>query len=474
MDKKRPTESGQAIVLLVISIVVLLGFTALAIDGGMLYSDRRRAKNAADTAALAGAGQAASTLQIEQLSYQNWNCATVLSKIATFAPSQAINRADSNGYVIDVVEMIDVSNVVGDTNTIPDGNFVQFKCEDESGYPVSTRYVDVRTGITAETETSFAHLLYSGPLQNYVESAVRVATPPNFGAGFALLALNEEACQGGQNGMIFSGRAEVTIQDGSAYTNCCLYGNGNRFAVTTTGGGSVGYYDDDGTVCDPTGTLTNITSITPGDGIYEDLGLEYPNCGGAGSYTNQVIDGETWRVYSPGSYTSISSSPTYNIKMLPGLYCLTGSPNAFTINGSDLWAHGVTIFVQNGGVTVAGNGRLEMSAPCTSYDTLNNPDAGNCADPADPYPDPALPYILLYMNDGNTSPVALEGTSDSFYAGTIYSPDGTVVLRGTSDTTTFETQIVALNIEVTGSGIVNINFDDSNTFQYGARLSSLE
>lgn len=460
MENKRPTEGGQAIVLLVISIVVLLGFTALAIDGGMLYSDRRRAKNAADTAALAGAGEVASKLQITDLSYQNWNCTTVLNTVTGSATSAAIYRADSNDYEID--------------GTFADGNGVQITCTDEYGYPVSYKHVDVRTAITAETTTSFAHLLYSGALQNYVESAVRVTTPPNFGAGFALLALNEEACQGGQNGMIFSGRAEVTIEDGSAYTNCCLYGNGNRFAVTTTGGGSVGYYDDDGTVCDPQGTLDNITSVTPGDDTYEDLGLDTPSCGAAGSYTEEVIDGEDWRIYSPGTYTSITSSPTYNIELEPGLYCLTGSPNALTINSGDLTAHGVTIFVENGGVTVAGGGALVMSAPCTSYDEDNNPLWETCTFASGAYPDPALPYILIYMNEGNTSPVAIEGTSDSIYAGTIYSPDGTVVLRGTSDTQTFETQIVALNIEVTGAGIINIDFDDSNTFQYGARLSSLE
>jgi uncharacterized membrane protein len=57
MKRKHPSESGQAIVLLAISIVVLLGFTALAVDGGMIFSDRRHAQNAADAAALAGALQ---------------------------------------------------------------------------------------------------------------------------------------------------------------------------------------------------------------------------------------------------------------------------------------------------------------------------------------------------------------------------------------------------------------------------------
>src|SRR5574337_792710 len=48
-------ESGQAIVLIVMAMVGLVGLTALAVDGGNAYSDRRHAQNAADTAALAGA-----------------------------------------------------------------------------------------------------------------------------------------------------------------------------------------------------------------------------------------------------------------------------------------------------------------------------------------------------------------------------------------------------------------------------------
>src|SRR5512138_668617 len=46
---------GQALVLIVLAIVGMIGLTGLAIDGGNAYSDRRHAQNAADTAALAAA-----------------------------------------------------------------------------------------------------------------------------------------------------------------------------------------------------------------------------------------------------------------------------------------------------------------------------------------------------------------------------------------------------------------------------------
>ena len=47
--------SGQIFMLATIAMVVLLGFSALAVDIGLLYSTRRRMQTAADAAAIAGA-----------------------------------------------------------------------------------------------------------------------------------------------------------------------------------------------------------------------------------------------------------------------------------------------------------------------------------------------------------------------------------------------------------------------------------
>ena len=49
------TERGQSLVFIAIFMVALIGILALAIDGGLGYSKRRQAQNAADAAALAGA-----------------------------------------------------------------------------------------------------------------------------------------------------------------------------------------------------------------------------------------------------------------------------------------------------------------------------------------------------------------------------------------------------------------------------------
>jgi len=48
-------QSGQAVVLVAVAVVVLTAILALALDGGGIYLDRRQVQNAADSAALAGA-----------------------------------------------------------------------------------------------------------------------------------------------------------------------------------------------------------------------------------------------------------------------------------------------------------------------------------------------------------------------------------------------------------------------------------
>jgi uncharacterized membrane protein len=48
------SESGQILLILTVGIVALLGFLALAVDGGMIYADRRFDQNAADASSFAG------------------------------------------------------------------------------------------------------------------------------------------------------------------------------------------------------------------------------------------------------------------------------------------------------------------------------------------------------------------------------------------------------------------------------------
>lgn len=55
MNHLRRLEHGQVLALVTISMVILIGFLALAVDVGMLWSERREMQTAADAAAVAAA-----------------------------------------------------------------------------------------------------------------------------------------------------------------------------------------------------------------------------------------------------------------------------------------------------------------------------------------------------------------------------------------------------------------------------------
>ena len=57
MKKLRWEERGQAMVLIALTMVGLIGFLALAVDGGAAFAARRQMQNASDSAAIAGAKQ---------------------------------------------------------------------------------------------------------------------------------------------------------------------------------------------------------------------------------------------------------------------------------------------------------------------------------------------------------------------------------------------------------------------------------
>ena len=48
-------DSGQTLIYVALSMLVLLGFVALAVDVGYLYAERRHMQNAADAGALEAA-----------------------------------------------------------------------------------------------------------------------------------------------------------------------------------------------------------------------------------------------------------------------------------------------------------------------------------------------------------------------------------------------------------------------------------
>lgn len=442
MNMKSNLENGQAIILLVISMVVLLGFTALAIDGGMVYSDRRHAQNGADTASLAGAGAAASVLQEGKITYMSWNCANVLYAVTDRAEDAAIFRALSNSYTID--------------NNIADHNGVVVECGDVPLGAYNDKYIDVRTQIEKLSETSFAHLLYSGELRNQVEAVARVRPRSPTGYGNAVIALNQDPCQGNQVGLQFIGTSVTTITGGGALTLGCLdvdgVGNQSSIINTDTPVFYVGEWDgnyEDKFQPEPPETV----GLPP-----DDFWIDPPDCTGLDNLSQGSEPSLQQGIYSDIRLTN----GTLNLE--PGLYCLTNSPNALTMTGGILTGNGVTIYAPNGNINITG-GTVNLSAPCTD----NDPRQDDCDNKelVPPYPQYAERGLLFYTNQN----VTFVGNGDSTLLGTIFAPNGTVTVTGTSDISpTLNTQIIANNVEIGGGGRLVIQFTEGNNAMRGARM----
>ena len=425
---RNKNEEGQVLVILAVCFVFLLGFVGLALDGGMMLSDRRLAQNAADASSLAGGSGAAYFMRANNVNYNAFVCGTSGTiNTQNAAEADAINRAALNDFVID--------------NDITDKHGVTVNCEITDLGSYQDKHFDVITNITHDTSTNFIHLVSEGPMRSEVEAVTRVYPPAPLAFGKAIVALNASGCSGNQYGVIFSGSSTTTVTGGGVWSNGCLTGNGTSFNVTVNFGG-VGFSGSS------TGTLTN---ISPSPQYFPNQIPDYstiidePNCGGLPNRTAPHNGDVT---IEPGIYDEIKRTGGA-LTLDPGLYCITDS-QGININGGELYGDGVTLFLQTGGMTINGNvSPVDLRAP------EENPD-----------PSPAIPGVLIFLANGNTNTVSATGNSTSFFLGTVYAPDGDLYFSGDSGTNpTFNTQLIGNNVEVSGGATIDINFNDEENFE---------
>ena len=446
LQNRTTSEEGQALALLVLGFVAFLGFAALAIDGGMVYSDRRHAQNAADASSLGGAGAAGNTMESLGVYYDNFDCndfsssGTDLFQVHVAALSAASTRATSNDYTIDY--------------DISDNHGVVAQCvDDENKGAYIDKYIDVNTHITRVTDTALIHFVYSGPVQEQVETVARVRPRTPLAFGHAVVALNDAPCSGNSLiGVRFSGNGNVDISGGGVYSNGCLVCSGVSFDVDVVDG-NVNFADS--STCNVSHNVDPApqqTSPIPASAFVVDE----PDCSGLPDRGSHMGSG----TIQPGVYSKIQATNVHDVLVMdPGLYCLTGSPLAFKVTGGELYGDGVTIFVESGSVQVSGNVEpVDLRAPGPTPD-----------------PSPAISGVLIYLAEGNTGDVQLTGNSNSYYEGTIYAPDGEVNVTGSSGTfPTFNTQIVAWNVDVGGSATIDINFNGSENYATPPKLDLQE
>lgn len=301
MDKNKH-EQGQILVLVVLAFVVLLGFTALTIDGGQLFWTRRRAQNAADTAAM--------TAAFARIRNEDWY-------------SAGLAQAANYGFQDDARNDVTLVNPPRSGVYAPPANH-------------SDRYF--QAVITATLDSAFAHFVYDGPMVTTVEAVAVFYPPNNIFSGNALHATNETACQA----LWFSGNGTTEIDGGNIFSNSSASGtpsschsgvaSGSSADISVTGGG----INIAGSFRNQAGaTITTDYGLNTGVAHEQIPPVPLPDCSGL---PTQTYNGGSGTIY-PGWYPNgirVNSNST-NLEMSPGLYCMGDD---VTINGGRVHGEG--------------------------------------------------------------------------------------------------------------------------------------
>ncbi len=408
-------------------MVGMLGFSALAIDGGNLYHEHRRAQNAADAAAMAAA---LAKIKGQPLGIVALTSTTSNDFVTT---AQACNPAG-----LDCILGVGTDLTIEVTNPPREGQY--------AGNP---EYI--RVYIEHKVNTSFAHLVFSGGLHDDAMAVSRVWPTQNFTPGYALFATTDHDCKG----VWFSGTGDTNIDGGGVFSNSdaasasCqsgVQGGGGAITVVPPPHGIevVGTFDMGGS-----GTVSpNPTEHAPKQRIRPMMGT--PDCSGLGDYGQMKINSAGAHTIQPGLYEEITVLAGADVTMDPGMYCVYGN-KGFTSNGGSITGTDIFIYMEDGGFDLGGNTLVNLSAvepPNSLVDQSYNDWAG----------------MLLYVDPNNTNPITITGTSNTVYSGTIYAPSSLVTLEGTGTTMGINAQIIGETIKISGNAELNIAYDESKLF----------
>jgi hypothetical protein len=196
--KNHPLERGQALIVVALVIVGLVGIVALAIDSGNVFNDRRRAQNAVDSAALASA-------------YARIKGENVVDA--------AMAAAAANGYNND-----GVTNVVALYTPPKDGP-----------HAGDIEYMQVI--ITSHVDMYFARVIGRSQVTNTVEATARTTTPEikPLMNGAAVVSLATESNCFNRKSFWVHEEATLAITGGGVFVNS----RNDQCALIQQGSGSI-------------------------------------------------------------------------------------------------------------------------------------------------------------------------------------------------------------------------------------------
>lgn len=453
------SEKGQALVLIALAAVGLFGFAALSIDGGMVFSDRRHAQNAADTAALAAA-----LARVRAPS--NPDGAAITAGLA---------RATSNGYDNDTNSTVEV-HICDETGIV---------CEGMPAGADPSDYIQVK--IISIVNTTFARIVGRQTVTNIVTAVAKavVGGPSPVFDGSALVALSKTD----PDAVGAGGNVNLDINNSGVFSNssddCSMAGNGNINVSVDTAYNIVGGYCESGSVNFNGGPIQSTTQIA----YPPELDIPTPSisCSGNGRITPDATPNHY--TIHPGNYSSLTlNNGTYTF-VGNGKFCFNGdvkingnthvianhvdilvTAGSFDINGNSTFnCDYMLVYITGGsGMHFNGNGSntctnvtfyAEKGSVTWNGNVANTFTATTAGPHAEDYSN-----LLIYMPYGNTADLQINGNAGNTLTGSIIAVSSNVTISGNSGTTGFNSNITGYTITLAGNSNTTINYHPEDQF----------
>ena len=222
------SERGQILIIFTVVLVVLLGFTSLAIDVGMAYGDRRYNQSIADTASLAGSCAAAQYLEKNGITYTNFSCTNATVQAAFGVAYDAARSRAANNLV---------SNL---DNNLTDNHGIEVLCvNDPTRFD---KHIDVHTKVSSKVPTTFMQFFFGGEVKNTVNAVARIHPRTEIAFGHAIVSLDDR-CATKDGGVAFDGNSNVTINGGTVKLTGTTLTNFTG-PINASGGATVAFGDN--------------------------------------------------------------------------------------------------------------------------------------------------------------------------------------------------------------------------------------
>lgn len=400
------SSPGQVLVLMAISMAVVCGFAALAIDVGNLWTTRRLMQTAADAAAIAGADSIAQ---------------------GNSSGSSAITSAADSGATQD--------GFTDGAGTLRSSSLVSIVVNNP---PVSGPYAGNSDAV--QVTISQTQPTYFMPVMGIKSVPITVTAVAMIKAsGNCIYALDSSA----SGALTVSGTATVSSTCG-AYVDST-----SSSALTINGGGTL----DSSVIGVVGGTVVNGNSSTPpvqGIATFPDplSSVPEPSAGSCSGYQGTSVTNGQTMTFNPGTYcggiTITGGTVTFN----PGLYIIDGGGLTFT--GGTISGDGVTFYLTGssshgsspsayGGVNITGGATCNLSAPTSgTYEGI------------------------LFFQDRSvistgSNGSSIVGSSNSTFDGALYFSTTALSYAGNSSSNGY-TMLVADTIKITGSSYIGTNY----------------